>query len=35
LQAGILALGLGLFLKITPRDRTIDPLHLLDDIEFH
>jgi len=34
LQTGILALGLGLFLRINPRPRMIDPLHLLDDIEF-
>ncbi len=34
LQAGILTLGLGLFLRINPRPRMIDPLHLLDDIEF-
>ena len=34
LQAGILALGLGLFFRINPRPRMIDPLLLLDDIEF-
>jgi len=34
LQAGILALGLGLFLRINPQPRMIDPLLLLDDIEL-
>ena len=34
LQAGILTLGLGLFLRINPRPSMIDPLLLLDDIEF-
>jgi hypothetical protein len=34
LQAGILALGIGLFLRINPRPRVIGPLVLLDDIEF-
>ncbi len=34
LQMGILALGLGLFLRINPRPRMIDRLLFLDDIEF-
>ncbi len=34
LQAGVLALGLGLFLRINPRPRMTNPLLLLDDIEF-
>ncbi len=34
LQTGILALGLGLFLRINPRPRMIDQLLFLDDIEF-
>ncbi len=34
LQAGILTLGLGLFLRINPRPSMIDPLLLLDDIEI-
>ena len=34
LQAGILALGLGLFLRINPQPRMTDPLLFLEDIEF-
>jgi len=34
LQAGILTLGFGLFLRINSRPSMIDPLLLLDDIEL-
>ena len=33
LQIGVLALGLGLFLKINENQVETSPLHLLDDIE--